>query len=217
MTLESIMAEEQARKEKDNEVNSTYAKTLFKSLTGGEVINKHVVDTKSGTVIHNPLFTELMRCESEYTKHYHMMGYHLKNAGDYFYLYDNDVNIDDKQSSKTKIYAAIILLVRYITQEKRYLYDVLTDEHYGVSKEDLSGMMKDTQYSHILISSKLDNVDGMLKVLKQRQLVFELPSQKFILSDAAKHIVEDVINQNSNLFENSTSEKNEENDDETVQ
>ena len=33
------MAEEQARKEKDNEVNSTYAKTLFKSLTGGEVIN----------------------------------------------------------------------------------------------------------------------------------------------------------------------------------
>ena len=95
MTLESIMAEEQARKEKDNEVNSTYAKTLFKSLTGGEVINKHVVDTKSGTVVHNPLFTELMRCESEYTKHYHMMGYHLKNAGDYFYLYDNDVNIDD--------------------------------------------------------------------------------------------------------------------------
>lgn len=206
MTQETMTTAERVQNMRNTEVNSDHAKTLYKSLTAGEVINKHVLDKKSGAIISNPYFIELMRCETEYMKHYQMMGYELKNAGDFFYLYDNDVNVDDKQSSKTKIYAAIILLVRYITQEKRYLYDVLTDEHYGVSREDLLGMMNDTHYSHILLSSKLDSVDGMIKVLKQRQLIFELPSQKFILSDAAKHIVEDVISQNSTLFEEQDAE-----------
>lgn len=183
-----------------NTIRDDYAKALFKSLTSGELINKQVLDSKSGTFVNNPLFAELLRCEQDYIKHYQMMGYELKNAGDYFYLYDNDVNVDDKQSSKTRIYAAIILLVRYITQEKRFLYDVLTDVHYGVSRNDLMGMMNNAQFKHILLSSKLDSVDGMLKILMQRQLVFKLPSEKYVLSDAGKHIVEDIIEQHSDLF-----------------
>jgi hypothetical protein len=184
-------------KKKEITVNDYLSEKLFKVLTSGGIVNQHDYDKKTGALVNNPLYTELVNCELEYIKHYRMMGFELVNAGDFFHILDRDVNVDDKQSSKTKIYGAIILLVRYVTQDKRYLYEILTDINYGVSVEDLSGMMENEKYRHILLSSKLESVDGLLKALLGRNIICQMNNDKFILTDAGQKVVEDIIAQNT--------------------
>jgi hypothetical protein len=175
-------------------INKMSSQLIYKALIASEVINKDIYEPKTGTLVPNPLFAELVDFEREYAEHYAMMGYSLVNAGDYYHLGDEDVNIDDKQSSKTKIYASIILLVRFITQEQRMLYDLITDINYGISLEEANKMAENSDYKHMLASSKLGSVDEMFKLLSKRQFVHKMVNGKFILSSAGKDIVEDIIN-----------------------
>lgn len=175
-------------------LNNSSAKVIFKALTGGEVVNKEIYEPKTGTIVPNALYAELIEFEKEYVQHYNMMGYSLVSAGDYFHLGDDEVNIDDKQSTKTKVYAAIILLVRYITQEQRMLYDLITNIDYGVSLDEANKMVEQDEYQHMLISSKLNTVDEMFKLLLRRQFIYKLNNNKFILSNAGRDVVDDIIN-----------------------
>lgn len=178
-------------------VNMSMAQHLFKLLISGSVVNKQILDPKAQVLVPNPYFVELLDHESTYKTNYEMMGYDLLNAGDYFHLADVNSSIDDKQLTKTKVYASLIMLVRFITQEQRMLYNLILDVKYGVSSDDLNKMNELDDYRQILNSSKLNNADEMIKLLLKRGFIYQLNSGKFILSSSGRVIVSDIAESHS--------------------
>ncbi len=186
------------RKLKNNKVNFNLSKKIFSNLMKGVMINKNIYCGKTNSILPNPLFLEIENNYEQYDLQFKMAGLEIVDNVNFFYLVDDKYEEKNKLSivNKNKIYSAIIILVRYITQDCGKLFESLTNIHYGFSEDDFKDIDAKVTYLHLLEKTKLVNVAGMIKVLFDKGFLLKTKKDKFVLSDSGKSIVDEIIIKN---------------------
>jgi hypothetical protein len=187
----------------DNQVNFELSEIIANTLIKGIVINKTDYCPSTHSNILNPLFIEIERNYKQYMLQYRMQGLTLVDNIDSFYLVDEKYDGKNKQAiiNKNKIYASIIVLVRCITHDEGKLYDFLININYGVNEEHLKEVEKNEKIQHILEKSRVNTISNVLKFLYEKNFLLKTKNNKFILTDASKRIVDEIISKNKTEIE----------------
>lgn len=178
-------------------INTAKSKDIIDSLMKGQMINEKVYCGNSNSMIDNGLFNELLSEKDAYSFYFKMGGFTLMHKSNYFYLYEeNDKN--DKQKTKKRICAAVIILVRYITHNKGKLYEYMTNHHYGIKPEDLENIDKDDNFIPIFQNAfhevKKEYGKYLLDFLSNKNLLFKTNTGRYIFSDSAISLIEEYKN-----------------------
>jgi hypothetical protein len=183
---------------KDNQINFKLSEEIFNILTKGIMINKNNYCPKTHCLNPNTYFNEIESNYEQYTLQFKMAGLTLVDNVDFFYLIDKKYEEKNKQAiiNKNKIYCAIIILVRYITQDCGRLYDSIKSINYGFNEDDFKGIESKTTYMHILEKTKLNSVFNMIKLLNDKGFIIKTKNNKYILTDSGKKIVNEIIEKN---------------------
>lgn len=178
-------------------VNIEKSQKIFNDLIKGKVINEFIYDPKTDALIINDLFSELRDHLEQYKLQYQMNGMELIEKAKYFYLIDKNSISETKQPIKTKIYASMILLIRFVMSDGGKVFDYLKNINYGVSVKDLDGLEDNANYLHILKTAKIDKAENMLKYLHEKNILIKTSKDRYILSDSGNAIVQDIIDGNN--------------------
>lgn len=178
-------------------VNIEKSQKIFNDLIKGKVINEFIYDPKTDALIINDLFSELRDNLEQYKLQYQMNGMELIEKAKYFYLIDKNSISETKQPIKTKIYASMILLIRFVMSDGGKVFDYLKNINYGVSVKDLDGLEDNANYLHILKTAKIDKAENMLKYLHEKNILIKTSKDRYILSDSGNAIVQDIIDGNN--------------------
>jgi hypothetical protein len=177
----------------NKKVDLILSQEIFKTLVKGEIINEKNYDGSTQSFIDNKYFTELRSQFDQYSLQYEMINMKLVDNLNYFYITEHSSSSGNaKQLAKTKIYAALTILIRYMMNENGKTFDNIKNINYGVKEEDFSEMDHDDYYSNILKIARIDNIKGVFKILNERNLLFKTKNNKYILSDSGKSIVQHI-------------------------
>lgn len=173
-------------------INMQKSQEIFNELIKGRIINEYLYDNKTDSLILNPLFSEIRDGLEQYQLQYQMNGMTLIEKAKFFYLFDQNTNLDTKQPIKTKIYASLIVLIRYVMSDGGKIFDYFKNVKYGVSVKDLDGLDQNTNYAHILKTAKIDKPESILKYLHEKNILLKTSSDRYILSDSGDAIVNEI-------------------------
>lgn len=173
-------------------INIKKSQSIFGELIKGKIINEYFYDNKTDSLILNPLFAEIRDNLEQYKLQYQMNGMTLVEKAKFFYLLDQNTKIDTKQPIKTKIYASIIILIRYVMSDGGKIFDYFKNVKYGISIKDLEGLEQNANYSHILKTAKIDNAESILKYLHEKNILLKTSNDRYILSDSGEAIVNEI-------------------------
>lgn len=175
-------------------INIKTSQEIFNELIKGRIINEYIYDNKTDALVLNPLFTEVRDNLEQYKLQYQMNGMELIEKAKFFYLLDQNTNTDTKQPIKTKVYASLIVLIRYVMTDGGKIFDYFKNVKYGVSAKDLEGLDQNTNYSHILKTAKIDKAESILKYLHDKNILLKTSHDRYILSDSGDAIVNEIKN-----------------------
>lgn len=180
----------------DYQINLEKSEAIFATLTKGNMINKHEYDSREHSIVPNPLFLEIEDNIEQYKLQYRMAGLELTDAVDYFYLLDRKSESKSNTAiiTKNKIYASIIILVRYITQDNGKLFESISNINYGFNEDDFSQIKSKPVYVHLLEKTKINTIPNMIKLLSEKGFVFKTKNNKYVLSDSGKRLVKEIVN-----------------------
>lgn len=177
----------------DSKLNLSKSKKISAILLKGQIINEYEYCPKVHDHIESELFNEVRNNFEQYQLFCSMMNISLKDKIHYFYASDEDIDKIEKNKNKNKIYAAMIVLIRFITNEKGLLRESLENINYGIDENDLEGISNNKEYSHIINKARLDNGVGVIKTLSERNLLVRTNRNKYILTNSGKAIISEVI------------------------
>ena len=187
-----------------SKVSLEYSKEIYSRLIRGSMINKNIYCEQTHSLMKNPLFIEIEENYDQYSLQYQMSGMKLVDSVSHFYLISD--SFDDKLKTgiqnKYKIYAAIVILVRYITQDMGKLFDYASNINYGFTNEEISAMEEDTTYKHMLEKTRLKDTSGLIKILKDKDFIFETKNKKYVLSDSGLRLTNEIIAKNKPCLSN---------------
>ncbi|MBM24250.1 MAG: hypothetical protein CL760_00880 [Chloroflexi bacterium] len=181
----------------NQKINIEKSQKIFNDLVKGKVINELIYDPKTDALVINDLFSEVRDNLEQYKLQYQMNGMELVEKAKYFYLIDKSKNSETKQPIKTKVYASMILLVRFVMSDGGKVFDYLKNINYGVSVKDLDGIEDNPNYLHILKTAKIDKAKNILKYLYEKNILLKTSKDRYILSDSGNAIIQDIINGNN--------------------
>jgi hypothetical protein len=176
-----------------NSVNLKTSKLIYQELIRGRLINRMTYSNKSQGLEGDPLFLELRQNIEQYKLQYRMMDMTLEDKESYFYLVANDNEKANNQLFKSKVYAALIVMVRYITHDNNKLYEIIENVNYGVSAEDFENIHLDDKYGLIIERAKLVNIEQIIKFLSEKNILLKTVNDKYILSESGKSIINSII------------------------
>lgn len=171
--------------------NLELSKALYADLITGKYINKDKLNSED-TLVQNELFVELEKNQDEYFKFYNEIGYILMYETDYFYLIKEDEKKEDDESfidkNILKEYVLMIVLYRYLLDNKISIDRTLLDNNFGLSKEQIEPMFNDLKYSNVLMLSEMKNltVNLISEVLEKRNILMKNSKGNFVLSEIGK-------------------------------
>ena len=180
-----------------SEVNFSLSKKIYEQLIKGNMINRSDYSAQSNQFVSNPLFNELRANFYQYDTQYQMMGMKLKDEESYFYLVSLGAEKATTQQIKAKIYAAAIVIGRYIMHDTGKLYDYLKNINYGASIEEFKEININDSYKHILEKSRIDNIEQAIKLLVERNLIVKTKSNRYVFSDSGVALFRSIIAANS--------------------
>jgi hypothetical protein len=172
--------------------------SIYEELTKGRIINRNVYSTKLHTLIDNPLFLELRENLEDYENQYLMSGHELIDQGEYFYLVYKKHENNSKQLIKTKVYSAIIVLVRCVTHLQSRLFESLKSVNYGVDTSELNDITLPEEYQLILEKAQHQSLVKAVEYLNEKNLLLKTNRNKFILSSSGLALIEEIKLKNSN-------------------
>jgi hypothetical protein len=172
--------------------------TIYEELTKGRIINRNVYSTKLHTLIDNPLFLELRENLEDYVNQYLMSGHELMDQGEYFYLVYKKHENNSKQLIKTKIYSAIIVLVRCVTHLQSRLFDSLKNVNYGVDISELNDITLPEEYQLILEKAQHPSLVKAVEYLSEKNLLLKTNRNKYILSSSGLALIDEIKLKHSN-------------------
>ena len=178
-------------------INLELSATIYEELTKGRIINRNIYSSKSHSLTDNPLFLELRENIGEYVSQYLMSGHELVDQGEYFYLVYKKQESNSKQLIKTRVYSAIIVLVRCVTHLQSRLYESLKNVNYGIDQNELNEVDLPEEYQLILEKAQLGSVNKTLEFLFEKNLLLKTNRDKYIFSNSGLALVDEIVNLHS--------------------
>lgn len=161
-------------------MDNKFSTEIYKNLMAGRIINQNIY--KDGAMTINPLYIELANNEDVYIEYYKKMGFLIKSGENYFYL--SSASESNSEGVRVKIVTSIIILYRFFMQEKGKSSLALTDNSYGVSKDDIQEINDNETFRKILKLSEIKSFYDSLNLLKDRGLLYQNEKGNYVLTDA---------------------------------
>lgn len=179
------------------QINIKKSIQIYDELTKGRIINRHIYSSSTHSLVDNPLFQELRENLDIYTNQYQMSGHELVDDGEYFYLIYKKLESSTNQLIKTKVYSAIIVLVRCVTHLQARLYESIKNVNYGIEIKDMNEIELPEEYLLILEKAKLGTLDKAIEYLADRNFLIKTNRDKYVLSNAGLSIVDEIVERQS--------------------
>jgi hypothetical protein len=175
------------------QINLKRSISIYDELTKGRIINRHIYSSTNHALIDNTLFQELRENTELYKNQYLMSGHELVDEGEYFYLILRKLEGNNAQPVKTKVYSAVIVLVRCVTHLQARLFDSLKNVNYGVDINEFESLTLPEDYQLVLEKAKLGTLIKAIEYLNDKNILLKTNRNKYILSNAGSAIIDEII------------------------
>lgn len=164
----------------------TQSTEIYRLFSLGKVLNKQRYDDIHGCFVDDDLFTLVFSHIKHFTLFFKHMGYELKfdADGDFYYTQDlRDSHNDESDENAMKIQAVLLFIGRHYST----IGDLaqLADPLFGLKESDVDALKQDTLLESSLKALKFDNWNKALEYLVNRNLIFKMSQDRYVLSRAA--------------------------------
>lgn len=175
------------------QINLKKSIQIYDELTKGRLINRYIYSSTTHSLVDNSLFIELRENLENYSNQYAMSGHELVDDGEFFYLIYKKLENNTNQPIKTKVYSAVIVLIRCVTHIQARLFDSLKNVNYGVEINELKEIELPEDYQLILEKAKLGSLPKAVDYLYEKNFLLKTNRDKYILSSAGLSIVDEIV------------------------
>ena len=169
---------------------------IFREFQNGRIIVREVYDNNRSELVANPLYNLIFSHLSHFRTLYEHLGSELvfNDSGAFFYLKENsDDESEEHDENAFRVQVVLLLIGRYFARSGRDL-DYLGRPDAGLKEEDVASMDRDDEYRDILRAARFEK--GLLEALEyldKRNLAFRCGAQRYFLSTAGMHFLNDLV------------------------
>lgn len=174
----------------------TQSAALFRELAAGKVIVRDVYNSNRSELAANPLYNLLYNNLAHFRVFYEHLGSELvfSEEGAFFYLRENsDDESEEHDENAFRIQVCLLLIGRYFARSGRDL-DYLGRPDAGLRDDDIAALEADEEYQDILRAARFDKgVSEALDYLGKRQIIFKSGPNRYFLSSAGMHFLNELV------------------------
>lgn len=177
-------------------VRVTDSEKIYRELTAGKIITKHIYHGLKAEEVDNSLFTALFNAQEHYRQFYQHMGLNLilDESGLFYYLTDGvEDTSDEADENAFKIQVALLLLGRFYSRTGRDV-EHLARIDMGIDEKDLNTLSEEEEYNDILRTARLPSQwDKVMDYLCDRGFAHRTSERRYILNSAGLVFINELI------------------------
>jgi len=179
-----------------DEVLPAHSAALYREFQAGRVIVRELWDNNRSELVANPLYNLLYNHLSHFRTFYEHLGCLLvfNDEGSFFFLKESsDDEAEEHDENAFRVQVVLLLIGRYFARSGRDL-EYLACPDAGLGEQDLVAMGADDEYLEILRAARFEKgLSEALDYLVKRNLMFSSGANRYFLSSAGMHFLEELI------------------------
>lgn len=187
-------------------IKKELSKNIYSELIIGKFINKEIYDKKINLLIENELFKEIDMNILDYENLYLNLGYRLDKQNNSYYLYKEDVRINDEfKFEKIKVsfkeYVFLLCIIRYLNDLKIDINTTIMNKDNGIPFEIIHNMFKieeTDKYFTILDTTEISET-SFKDLLLNRNIFYENKNGNYFLSSIGLDFLKFIENEGKSI------------------
>ncbi|RMJ03823.1 hypothetical protein DOQ08_01142 [Marinobacter litoralis] len=179
-----------------DEVLPSHSAALYREFQAGRVIVRELWDNNRSELVANPLYNLLYNHLSHFRTFYEHLGCELvfNDEGSFFFLKESsDDETEEHDENAFRVQVVLLLIGRYFARSGRDL-EYLARPDAGLGEQDLEAMGADEEYLEILRAARFEKgLPDALDYLGKRNLMFRSGANRYFLSSAGMHFLEELV------------------------
>ncbi|MFV8570644.1 condensin complex protein MksE [Marinobacter sp. SBS5] len=179
-----------------DEVLPAHSAALYREFQAGRVIVRELWDNNRSELVANPLYNLLYNHLSHFRTFYEHLGCELvfNDEGSFFFLKESsDDETEEHDENAFRVQVVLLLIGRYFARSGRDL-EYLARPDAGLGEQDLEAMGADEEYLEILRAARFEKgLPEALDYLGKRNLMFRSGANRYFLSSAGMHFLEELV------------------------
>lgn len=183
------------------EISYTKSAEIYRLFSKGRILNKQRYDDVHGCLVDDELYTLVFSKIKHFTFFFKHMGYDLKfdEEGDFYFTRDlRNANDDESDDNAMKIQSILLFIGRYYASVGDLAQ--LQDPMFGLKESDIDVLKQEGLLTSSLKALRIDNWDKALEYLTNRNLIFKISQDKYVLSKAAMTFLNRLIEAHSEFI-----------------
>ena len=177
---------------------------IFRELSSGKVITREKFSLVDNDLVDNDMYSVLFRHMDHFKTFYKHLGYELVfNDTRHFFFIRKLSDDEDRDYNRNafKIQVMLLILGRYFAQTGRDL-KYLESPSIGIKPEDVKAIKQVDEYMMMLKGADFkDGPDAAIPFLKDRGFLFEVGTNRYIVSPAGMYFLDLLVEQYGNNYE----------------
>ncbi|WP_323754496.1 condensin complex protein MksE [Marinobacter sp.] len=179
-----------------DEVLPAHSAALYREFQAGRVIVRELWDNNRSELVANPLYNLLYNHLSHFRTFYEHLGCELvfNDEGSFFFLKESsDDETEEHDENAFRVQVVLLLIGRYFARSGRDL-EYLARSDAGLGEQDLEQITADEEYLEILRAARFEKgLPDALDYLGKRNLLFRSGANRYFLSSAGMHFLEELV------------------------
>ncbi|WP_323752340.1 condensin complex protein MksE [Marinobacter sp.] len=179
-----------------DEVLPAHSTALYREFQAGRVIVRELWDSNRSELVANPLYNLLYNHLAHFRTFYEHLGCELvfNDEGAFFFLKESsDDEAEEHDENAFRVQVVLLLIGRYFARSGRDL-EYLGRPDAGLGEQDLAAMGADEEYLEILRTARFEKgLAEALDYLGKRNLMFRSGANRYFLSSAGMHFLEELV------------------------